>query len=138
MDIFRVLSSLFTQILQKLGLLNKQAKILLLGLDNAGKTTLLYVLKEGTVKSFVPTERAHVEEIQLGKLSFKAWDLGGHERVRTLWQDFLVDADAIIFMVDSGDSDRFPEASRELHALLQTETSNIPVVVLANKCDLKW
>mmetsp|Transcript_23073 Transcript_23073/g.39646 ORF Transcript_23073/g.39646 Transcript_23073/m.39646 type:complete len:196 (+) Transcript_23073:29-616(+) len=139
MDLFKYLTGWFTHLLKRLGLLNKDARILLLGLDNAGKTTLLYKLKTGSVTSFVPTERANVEEIQVGKVKFKAFDLGGHERVRNMWRDFYLDANAIIWMVDCADTERFDESRKELHQVMSAEhLKDKPVVVLANKADVRW
>jgi len=124
--------------LSLLGFYKKQATILLLGLDNAGKTTLLYKLKTGKISNFIPTARAHVEEITLGKINFKAWDLGGHARVRVLWTDYFVETDAVVFVIDSADSDRFNEAKEELFALLTDKVlQSIPFLILGNKSDIK-
>jgi GTPase SAR1 family protein len=79
-----LLKSFFTGLLQQMGFLNKRATIVLLGLDNAGKTTLQYKLKHGNVQAFVPTQRAKEEELTIGGVSIKAWDLGGHQAVRSL------------------------------------------------------
>eukprot|EP00163_Fabomonas_tropica_P014747 TRINITY_DN267_c2_g1_i1.p1 TRINITY_DN267_c2_g1~~TRINITY_DN267_c2_g1_i1.p1 ORF type:complete len:163 (-),score=16.54 TRINITY_DN267_c2_g1_i1:1168-1656(-) len=75
--IFSSVKDWMNNLLYKIGLYSKNATIVLLGLDNAGKTTLLYKLKSGAVSSFVPTQRANVEEVLLGSVKFKAWDLGG-------------------------------------------------------------
>lgn len=97
---------------------------------------------------------------ELGSVRFRAWDLGGskkctlliilgHEQVRGMWRDYFQGTDAIIFMVDSGDEERFEETRKvhsivrflmfykELHALLKEETiKNTPFLILANKIDL--
>ena len=140
------------------------------GLDNAGKTTLLYRLRDGTLASFVPTQRAQVQEMvracppippgpaalltrrarvyvwgrtvpsrpqQVGALTVRAWDLGGHEAVRQLWRDYYLQAEGILFMVDAADPDRFDEARGELDGLMEdTSLPPVPVAVLANKADL--
>eukprot|EP00013_Stygamoeba_regulata_P016323 CAMPEP_0177674990 /NCGR_PEP_ID=MMETSP0447-20121125/26919_1 /TAXON_ID=0 /ORGANISM="Stygamoeba regulata, Strain BSH-02190019" /LENGTH=147 /DNA_ID=CAMNT_0019183261 /DNA_START=164 /DNA_END=607 /DNA_ORIENTATION=+ len=124
-------------LLYYLGLYSKTATLLLLGLDNAGKTTLLHKLKCGSIRSFAPTQRAQLEEVEFGNLTLRTWDLGGHEQVRTLWKEYLVDADAIIFMVDTADRERLPEAQRELACLMAIEgLSEVPLLVLGNKTDL--
>ena len=67
----------------------------------------------------------------------KAWDLGGHDQVRTLWKDYFVETDAIVFVVDSADSDRFDEAKKELEMLLkEPHLSNCTLLILGNKIDL--
>jgi len=125
------------EVLYQLGFLKKEATILLLGLDNAGKTTLLHKLKYGAIRSFVPTQRAQLEEIVLGNVKFCTWDLGGHRQVRNLWKDYYFDADAIIFLVDSSDTERMLEAKEELHCLLKDSDLNDTLfVVLGNKTDL--
>ena len=68
-------------ILQALGLKNKQARIIILGLDNAGKSTLVHKLCTNEVRLFVPTIKAHSKVFTLGRIEFTAWDLGGHEQV---------------------------------------------------------
>ena len=104
-----------------LGLQNKKATIVLVGLDNAGKTTLLHRLASGGLSSFPPTEKPHADRFALGGVSFRAWDLGGHDSVRHLWDDFLPDAHGVVFLVDAADGDRFDEAADELAALAADE-----------------
>eukprot|EP00161_Ancyromonas_sigmoides_P008677 TRINITY_DN2164_c0_g1_i2.p1 TRINITY_DN2164_c0_g1~~TRINITY_DN2164_c0_g1_i2.p1 ORF type:complete len:186 (+),score=61.52 TRINITY_DN2164_c0_g1_i2:216-773(+) len=131
------LRSLFQSLLQRLGLASKDATLVLLGLDNAGKTTLLYRLKNGAVRPFAPTQRANIEEVDVGALRLRAWDLGGHAQVRHLWRQYLSEADAVVFMVDSADTERIAEARRELQGLLAAGDGAAPVAVLANKIDLE-
>jgi hypothetical protein len=70
------LRSLFQSLLQRLGLASKDATLVLLGLDNAGKTTLLYRLKNGAVRPFAPTQRANIEEVDVGALRCVRWGIG--------------------------------------------------------------
>merc|ERR1719223_1941073 len=73
----------------------------------------------------------------LGRVRFRAWDLGGHEQVRSLWNEYFFETDAVIFMVDAADQDRFAEAREELSSLMEDEhLKQTPFLVLGNKTDL--
>ncbi|CAM9927402.1 unnamed protein product [Ectocarpus sp. 12 AP-2014] len=138
MSLFAWLREIGLRLLSTLGLYNKKGTVVLLaGLDNSGKSTLLHRLSQGQVTALQPTERPHIDEFQLGGVSFKAWDLGGHEAVRYLWFDFLSDSHAIVFMVDSADGERLEEAHWELSEMLSdANLDGVPVAVLYNKSDL--
>merc|ERR1711881_449690 len=84
------------------------ARVILIGLDAAGKTTLLYKLKLNEVVTTIPTIGFNVETVTPVKgLTLTMWDLGGQEKIRALWKYYVENIDAIIFMVDSADPDRF-------------------------------
>ena len=130
------ISGFFKSVLGYLGLYNKKANIVFLGLDNAGKTTLLGVLKNDKVTQTKPTYHPCSEELKMGNIRFKTHDLGGHESARKIWKDYFPAVDGILFLVDSADPDRFDEAKKELEEVCNTpQLEKIPIAVLGNKAD---
>ncbi|XP_054623979.1 ADP-ribosylation factor-like protein 14 [Dunckerocampus dactyliophorus] len=118
-----------------------EVRVLLLGLDNAGKSTLLYKLKHGSSFSTVPTIGFNVEMLDVKKrrknIALTVWDVGGQAQMRRHWRGFHQDTAAVVFVVDSADRQRVEEARRELESTLKSEhLRGRPVLVLANKQDI--
>jgi GTPase SAR1 family protein len=150
----RVMGAWVSYLLQQIGFsADRSGTVVVLGLDNAGKSTLLLRCATGALASVPPpTQRAREESFRLGGVIFRAWDLGGHEAVRHLWSSFCGGAcDGIVFIIDASDEARFEEAGEELELLLAdllllaekavgegAEAAALPppVAVLLNKCDL--
>ncbi|XP_040203392.1 ADP-ribosylation factor-like protein 14 [Rana temporaria] len=116
----------------------KQARILILGLDAAGKSTVLYKFKFKEPFSTIPTVGFNVEMIQTAKrLQLTIWDVGGQEKLRSLWCHYFENTDGLVYVVDSTNKETLDESKKEFQRILQNELiKNVPVVVLANKQDL--
>ncbi|KAL6941683.1 Arf GTPase arl1 [Hanseniaspora vineae] len=127
----------FSSMFDRLWGINKDVRILILGLDGAGKTTILYRLQVGEVISTKPTIGFNVETLTYKNLKLNVWDLGGQTSIRPYWRCYYSNTAAVIFVVDSTDKDRMNTASKELHMMLkEEELQDSALLVFANKQDL--
>ena len=128
--LFSSLAALFTS--------HREYKLIIVGLDNAGKTTALYKLHLGSVVMTSPTIGSNVEVVKHKNVSFEVWDLGGQTTLRQTWSSYYVNTAAVILMVDSTDRGRIAAVKDELFRLLGEESlqPSSGVLILANKQDL--
>jgi len=110
---------------------------LMVGLDAAGKTTILYNLKLGEIVTTIPTIGFNVETVEYKNISFTVWDVGGQDKIRPLWRHYFQNTQGLIFVVDSNDRERVTEAKEELGRMLgEDELRDAVLLVFANKQDL--
>ena len=125
-------SKLWTNLLGK-----KDVRMLMVGLDAAGKTTILYQLKMNETVKTIPTIGFNVETLDYKGLNFTVWDVGGQDKIRQLWRHYYQNTMAIIYVVDSSDKERIEIAREELQKMLtEPELKSAVLLVLANKQDV--
>jgi len=114
-----------------------EMRILMVGLDAAGKTTILYKLKLGEIVTTIPTIGFNVETVEYKNISFTVWDVGGQDKIRPLWRHYFQNTQGLIFVIDSNDRERVGEAKEELMRMLnEDELRDAILLVFANKQDL--
>ncbi|NXJ55708.1 ARF5 factor, partial [Spizaetus tyrannus] len=107
------------------------------GLDAAGKTTILYKLKLGEIVTTIPTIGFNVETVEYKNICFTVWDVGGQDKIRPLWRHYFQNTQGLIFVVDSNDRERVQESADELQKMLQEdELRDAILLVFANKQDM--
>lgn len=115
----------------------KESRILLLGLDNAGKTTFMRMVTTGQLRSMEPTRNATTEEFEIFGNHFRVIDLGGHFAARRLWTDYFHGIDGVMYIVDASDHSRLNESMVELHSIATNEIlGKCPLMILGNKIDI--
>lgn len=110
----------------------------MIGLQNAGKTSLVNVIATGTFNDdMIPTVGFNMRKVTKGKVTIKLWDLGGQPRFRSMWERYCRGVQVVVFVVDSADMDSIEASKKELHELLSKPSlEGIPLLVLGNKNDL--
>lgn len=112
-------------------------RLLMLGLDAAGKTTILYKMKLNETVNTIPTIGFNVETLQYKNLEFNCWDIGGQFKLRNLWQHYFDNTQGLIYVVDSNDEERIAESAEALAMVINEESMrDVPILVYANKMDL--
>ncbi|XP_025007432.1 ADP-ribosylation factor-like protein 3 isoform X1 [Gallus gallus] len=116
---------------------DQEVRILLLGLDNAGKTTLLKQLASEDISHITPTQGFNIKSVQSQGFKLNVWDIGGQRKIRPYWRNYFENTDILIYVIDSADRKRFEETGQELAELLDEEKlGGVPVLIFANKQDL--
>ncbi|CAB3360636.1 ADP-ribosylation factor-like protein 5B [Cloeon dipterum] len=117
---------------------NEEHKIVIVGLDNAGKTTILYQFLMNEVVHTSPTIGSNVEEVMWKNIHFIMWDLGGQQSLRAAWSTYYTNTEFVILVVDSTDRERLAVTREELYRMLANEElASAAVLIFANKQDLK-
>ncbi|XP_009891626.1 PREDICTED: ADP-ribosylation factor-like protein 3 isoform X1 [Charadrius vociferus] len=115
----------------------QELRIVLLGLDNAGKTTLLKRLASEEVSTITPTQGFNIKSVHSHGFKLNVWDIGGQRSIRPYWRKYLGSTDLLIYVIDSADQKRFEETGQELAELTEDESlTGVPLLVFANKQDL--
>merc|ERR1711991_1309631 len=115
----------------------KNSRILMVGLDAAGKTTILYKLKLGEVVTTIPTIGFNVETVEYKNINFTVWDVGGQDKIRPLWRHYFQNTQGLIYVCDPNDRERISESREELQKMLsEDELRDAVLLVFANKQDL--
>ena len=127
---------IFSKILDFFSRSRNNFKIIILGIQNAGKTTILYRLSIGQLVKTTPTIGSNVEEISYNNVKLQAWDLGGQESTRSIWDVYFINTDAIIYVVDSHD-ETYDDSKTQFYKLLKNDAlKNAVILIYANKQDL--
>ena len=115
----------------------RDARILMIGLDSAGKTSILYQMKMAELVRTIPTIGFNVEQLDYKGLHMTIWDVGGQDKIRILWKHYYQNSDGIIFVVDSNDKERFDKVRETLLLCLsEEELKDAALLVFANKQDI--
>lgn len=116
---------------------DKEARLLILGLDNSGKTSCLKKLLDEDINQITPTSGFNIKTVMSNGFKLNVWDIGGQRAIRPYWQNYFESTDGLVYVIDSADRHRLRETGVELNQLLEEEKlSGIPIMVLANKQDL--
>ena len=124
-------------LLRKLKKTDQEARILVLGLDNSGKTTILKKLSDEDITHIMPTQGFNIKSLLHDGFKLNVWDIGGQKAIRPYWRNYFDQTDALIYVIDSADRRRMEESGIELRQILDEERlADTPLLIMANKNDL--
>mmetsp|Transcript_34864 Transcript_34864/g.78774 ORF Transcript_34864/g.78774 Transcript_34864/m.78774 type:complete len:180 (-) Transcript_34864:112-651(-) len=124
-------------LLRKLKKSEKEFRILVLGLDNAGKTTALKKLADEDITHTMPTQGFNIKSVIHEGFKLNVWDIGGQKTIRPYWRNYFDQTDALVYVIDCSDHRRMDETGVELNQLLDEEKlAGVPLLLFANKQDL--
>jgi len=124
-------------LLRKLKKSDKEARVLVLGLDNSGKTTILKKLSDEDASHIMPTQGFNIKSLMHEGFKLNVWDIGGQKSIRPYWRNYFDNSDALIYVIDSADKRRLEEAGIEMQQLLEEDKlAGVPLLIFANKQDL--
>ena len=109
---------------------DRELRILLLGLDNAGKTTILKTLASEDINTITPTQGFNIKSVQTEGFKLNVWDIGGQRKIRPYWRNYFDNTDILIYVIDSSDTKRFDETEQELQ--VSRHTTSIPITSLSS------
>jgi len=116
----------------------REMRILFLGLDNAGKTTILKRLNGEDISTISPTLGFNIKTFVHNNYTLNVWDVGGQKTLRPYWRNYFEQTDGIVWVVDSSDRLRVNDCKTELHALLQEDRlAGASLLVFVNKQDIQ-
>lgn len=114
-----------------------EARLIVLGLDNSGKTTILKKLSDEDILHIMPTQGFNIKSLKHGNFKLNIWDVGGQKTIRPYWRNYFESTDGIIYVIDSADRRRMEETGIELQQIIDEEKlSGVPLLIYANKQDL--
>ncbi|KAG0501904.1 hypothetical protein HPP92_001976 [Vanilla planifolia] len=116
----------------------KEMRILMVGLDNSGKTTIVLKINGEDTSIISPTLGFNIKTIKYQKYLLNIWDVGGQKTIRSYWRNYFEQTDGLVWVVDSSDIRRLDDCRMELVNLLKEERlSGASLLVLANKQDIQ-
>mmetsp|Transcript_18076 Transcript_18076/g.36217 ORF Transcript_18076/g.36217 Transcript_18076/m.36217 type:complete len:187 (-) Transcript_18076:41-601(-) len=124
-------------IIRKVKAKEKECRLLILGLDNAGKTTILKKFNGEPINTISPTLGFNIKTLEHRGYLLNCWDVGGQQTIRSYWRNYFEATDGLIWVVDSADRVRLNDCKRELHDLMgQEKLAGASLMIFANKQDL--
>lgn len=108
-------------ILRKIKEKEQEMRIIILGLDNAGKTTVMKKLCGEDVSEISPTVGFNIKTLEYNNYMLNIWDVGGQKSIRPFWRNYFEQTDGIVWVVDSVDKFRMEECRLQLREILNQE-----------------